>query len=360
MQPRLGGQRSGSRFTSGRFRTGHVGHGSGGAFHHTRYGYNSFYGHRRFLGSSYHFGLHSTLFWPRTRTWGAYGLGFRFGGLSYANYGFGFGYGGGFGLGYGTAGFGVGLRYGGFGFGGLGYGCGYPYFSSYYAPRAFWWPSNCYYPSYGSSFVSVPVFYPSGGSSVVLAGSDAGAGEIAEEEVVVEPTEDADTEALALERTVESHLRLGDFYFREGRYDEAAESYLRAIAYAPEDGSIHFVASDALFAQGDYHYAAYMIRRALELDPGLATVDLDKRTFYENPDLFSLQLSALQSYLEEKRFDAAAHLVHGYNLRFSGRPDRAAQAFERVLEIEPGNEAAELMLAGLRSLDESGERPTVR
>ena len=50
---------------------------------------------------------------------------------------------------------------------------------------------------------------------------------------------------------------------QEGRYADAAESYMRALTYAPADGSIHFLVADALFAQGDYHYAAYMITKAL-------------------------------------------------------------------------------------------------
>ena len=34
-------------------------------------------------------------------------------------------------------------------------------------------------------------------------------------------------------------------------------------------GVLFLVLSDALFATGDYHYAAYALRRALELDPGI-------------------------------------------------------------------------------------------
>ena len=71
-------------------------------------------------------------------------------------------------------------------------------------------------------------------------------------------------------KLAEKHVSLGDFYFKEGRFQEASESYLRALAYAPEDASIHFVLADALFATGDYHYAAFLISEGLRLDANLA------------------------------------------------------------------------------------------
>jgi hypothetical protein len=52
-------------------------------------------------------------------------------------------------------------------------------------------------------------------------------------------------------------------------------------------------------------------------------------------------------YVEEKPYDAMAHLVLGYNLKFSGKPKDAAKAFQRVLEIDPASRAARLFLDAL-------------
>ncbi len=158
----------------------------------------------------------------------------------------------------------------------------------------------------------------------------------------------AEPDATAL---AEAQLRLGDFYFKEGRYDDAVEAYLKALSYAPDDGSIHFVLADALFAQGDYHYAAFMISRGLELDPSLAEVDTDKRSFYGDPADFDRQMEVLAAYLKDKPYNAAAQLVMGYNLKLSGRTAAAVKSFERVLEIDPGHRAARALLEGVLSAE---------
>ncbi|MHC5065829.1 MAG: tetratricopeptide repeat protein [Planctomycetota bacterium] len=166
----------------------------------------------------------------------------------------------------------------------------------------------------------------------------------ADTEPVAEVEAEVETEEERLARLTQRHLELGDFYFKQGRFEEAAESYMRALAYSPDDGSIHFVIADSLFAQGDYHYAAFMIKKALELDPELAQAEVDKRSFYEDPALFDRQMETLRKYLEEKPYDAAAHLVMGFNLRFSGDSAGAKLALARVLEIDPDSRAAQLLL----------------
>ena len=102
--------------------------------------------------------------------------------------------------------------------------------------------------------------------------------------------------------------------------------------------------SDALFAVGDYHFAAFLIAEALRLEPDLARAEADKRTFYSDVEVFNRQMDTLAKYLADKPYDAAAHLVNGYNLRFSGRTEEAKLAFRRVMEIEPSNQAAKTFL----------------
>ncbi len=151
----------------------------------------------------------------------------------------------------------------------------------------------------------------------------------------------------SLETLIKRHVTLGDFYFKEGRYSEASESYLRALAYAPEDASIHFVLADALFALGDYHYAAFVIQKALRLDPAMAYAEADKRKFYTDKKEFEKHMATILSYLKEKPFDVAAHLVVGYNHKFSDQKAKAIVSFKRVLEIGPENNAAKLFLEAL-------------
>ena len=102
--------------------------------------------------------------------------------------------------------------------------------------------------------------------------------------------------------------------------------------------------SDAAFAVGDYHFAAFLIAEALRLDPALASAEVDKRDFYGDARLFDEHMAALDKYLGDKPEDASAHLVRGYNLCFSERPAAAVAAFRRVLEIVPDQRAARIFL----------------
>lgn len=289
---------------------------------------------------------------------------------SYDSYGSSYGYGYNAGLS-----FGFGIGYGGYGFGlsygyGYGYGCawgfyGYPfYYGSYwpyyryrYYSRPYYYGYGSYYPYYGRlwywpSSVYAPTYYggsyDSYGSTIVVRAETRS--DVPEEEVALTAEE-------SLARLADRFVALGDFYFREGRFSEAAEAYARARTYAPDDATIHFVLSDALFALGDYHFAAFLISEALRLEPNLARADADKTTFYADPEVFARQMDTLAKYLADKPYDAAAHLVNGYNLRFSGRPEEAKVAFRRVLEIEPGNQGARTFLDALESPDTEIEIP---
>lgn len=145
----------------------------------------------------------------------------------------------------------------------------------------------------------------------------------------------------------EKYVELGDFYFQASRYDDAAEAYAKARNYMPEDASVHFVLADAVFANGDYHYAAFLIAEAVRLEPGIVTAATDKRAFYGAAAEFETQVEALQRYCNDKPYDAWAQLLLGYNLRFSDRPTRAIASFRKVLELDPSNPTAAAFLADL-------------
>ena len=121
---------------------------------------------------------------------------------------------------------------------------------------------------------------------------------------------------------------------------------------------MHLLLADAAFAPGDYHFAAFLIGEAVRLDPSLATADTDKRLFYGDPKLFETQMQGLDDYLASKPYDALAHLVRGYNLRFSGQPAGAVTAFRRVLEIAPDNRTAATFLSVLAPVDSA--EPVIR
>lgn len=256
-----------------------------------------------------------------------------------------------------------------FGCSSIGWGWSYPAYYSCWTP--YWsWRSSCWYDGWWASWcnptrvywwwpttVYQPVYYTTPATQVVYVEQPAA------EPQYVEYVEDAPAAvggpvgaapgAVARPQptpseTAAKYVRLGDFYFREGRFAEAVDAYGRARKAMPEDPSLCFVQADALFATGDYHQAAFLVGEALRLDPGMARIDTDKRLLYADVKVFEDQLATLRRYLADKPYDAMAHLVLGYNLKLAMQPEAAAKAFERVLEIEPGNEVARAFLAALR------------
>lgn len=211
-------------------------------------------------------------------------------------------------------------------------------------PANYWWyPTSTYCPTYlyVPSSVAVSETAPLDNSSqtaVIAAG------------VGTNPAPVADSVESAAMELAEKYVELGDFYFQAKRYEDAAEAYAKARNYMPEDASVHLVLADAVFANGDYHYAAFLIAEAVRFEPGIVTADTDKRTFYDDPAEFEAQLDALQRYCADKPYDAWAQLLLGYNLRFSARASRAIASFRRVLELDRDNPTARAFLDDLEGV----------
>ncbi len=131
-----------------------------------------------------------------------------------------------------------------------------------------------------------------------------------------------------LNRASDYYLTLGDRAFHDGRFGDAVHYYAKSVEYAPDEGILYLILADALFATGDYHYAAYALRQALQLDPGLATNVVDKHSFYADPETFDKQLAVLERYLEDHFLDDDARLVLGANYLFGGLPEKAVELLQ--------------------------------
>jgi tetratricopeptide (TPR) repeat protein len=146
----------------------------------------------------------------------------------------------------------------------------------------------------------------------------------------------------------EMHLRLGDYHFRKGEYAQASEEYKAAIVLEPENAAARYALADAVFALGDYHLAAYSLRRAIEIDPSWLDRRFDKRTYYGIPGDFDRQLRALEAYLADHPYDEAALLILGYNRFRSLDPMRAAADLERLLGVRTDDPVAKAILEATR------------
>src|SRR5204863_5387115 len=120
--------------------------------------------------------------------------------------------------------------------------------------------------------------------------------------------------------------------------------YAKAVEFAPDQGALYLVLSDALFAAGDYHYGAYAVRRAFELDSALIETSVDKHAFYSDPALFDQQLAVLERYLAQHPDDRDARLVLGLNYLFGGRAKDAAHTIEAAGAAMAADLAAQKVL----------------
>jgi hypothetical protein len=238
------------------------------------------------------------------------------------------------------------------------YGFGWPCYwgcwgwnSCSYYPYSYY-PSYCssYYPYSYSSWSPAPVYYTTVVNDAVDYGSSAAYEEPAaagEGYITAAP---AGTRAAgeqppevkeALIRGAADYLTLGDDAFRQGRYSDAVHHYARTVEYAPDDGVLYLLLSDALFATGDYHYAAFALRRAVELEPKILDNVIDKHGFYGDPLEYDKQISLAEQYLNEHFLDEDARLILAANYLFAKRPSQCLDLLDSpfsqaVLESSSG------------------------
>lgn len=152
-----------------------------------------------------------------------------------------------------------------------------------------------------------------------------------------------------LNRASAYYLTQGDRSFRGGRYGDAAHYYAKSVEFAPDSGILYLVLSDALFATGDYRYAAYAIRQAAEREPSLFQNVIDKRDFYSNPRDFEEQLRTLERFVGDHLLDMDARLVLATNYLFGGRAAEAVDLLENPFSEElVSSDGGKLMLAVAR------------
>ena len=99
-------------------------------------------------------------------------------------------------------------------------------------------------------------------------------------------------------------------------------------------GILYLVLSDALFATGDYRYAAHALRQAFDKEPALAANVVDKRDFYAEPATFEEQIRTLEKFVKDHTLDMDARLVLAANYLFGGRP--AERALPPGDPLQPG------------------------
>jgi tetratricopeptide (TPR) repeat protein len=140
-------------------------------------------------------------------------------------------------------------------------------------------------------------------------------------------------ERLAQEAAGEpDEVSLSDRYFEDavkafgaGDYDLAAETFAKAIEFAPDDMILPFAYCQALFAGEKYTEAAEVLRTALaKVSPEKEGV-FYPRGLYAKDDVLLEQIGELAEKAELYSFDGDLQLLLGYQLLGIGEIDEAVE-----------------------------------
>lgn len=118
--------------------------------------------------------------------------------------------------------------------------------------------------------------------------------------------------------------------FRDGRYDEAADLFLRVANADPQNVDAWLSYGMARFATGDYAASADALRRGIRLFPQVVDSVLDLRSSYGNTADFDRQWDQLARRLQAVPGDTDALLVIGFVYHFVGDREHAADLFTYI------------------------------
>jgi tetratricopeptide (TPR) repeat protein len=135
---------------------------------------------------------------------------------------------------------------------------------------------------------------------------------------------------------------LGTIYLAKGDYPAALGFYLRAEEEDYYDHGIHYNLAVCYKELGDYNAAIDRLNRLIEIDPLFNGINIPEEIgavhFLRNDFKHALQAYMRARDLEPMKADI--YMMIGMLFHRHKRPIRAVNAFETVIQIDPGNKEA--------------------
>lgn len=135
--------------------------------------------------------------------------------------------------------------------------------------------------------------------------------------------------------------------FARGDYPAATKLVDQAIAKTPNDPVLHEFRGLILFATGEYRAATAAVYAVLSVGPGWDWSTLSG--FYTNPDVYYSQLRALEQYRSLHPGSPEARFLLAYHYMSCGRNEAATVELQEVVRLNPKDQLASQLLAGLSS-----------
>lgn len=149
------------------------------------------------------------------------------------------------------------------------------------------------------------------------------------------------------ERLLSAHekaLRSGAALLRQGDYQRAVVALSLAAELNQGDPACRVKLAQARMANGHYQEAAAALRRALQLQPKLAYLDLDLEDGYPRNDEFDRQIDALSNHVRNGESMDASFLL-GFMEFQRGRYDAAHTAFRKAAKLGCKDDALKAFLS---------------
>jgi tetratricopeptide (TPR) repeat protein len=152
----------------------------------------------------------------------------------------------------------------------------------------------------------------------------------------------ADAGSDQLPANVNDFAALGEQDFTAGRYGDAAKDWQHAILDDPQNGGLHLLLGQALFATGHYDEAAGATQVAMHLLPQdqWGTVVTSYRELYPPNRDYHAQLSALETAIKGHDSPAARFLL-GFQYGYLGHPKESVRQLDQALKLNPKDEMAQ-------------------
>ena len=129
-------------------------------------------------------------------------------------------------------------------------------------------------------------------------------------------------------------LKTGLGYLKHREYQRAAKTLLQAVLAEPNAGIPKLALGDALFAGGDYDYAADAIRRGIDRIGDVEEALTDRKDYFKGPAELNRLMYKLRRSLKEDSQNSDSHFLLGYYEYVAGHAKAANQSFQRALEID--------------------------
>ena len=133
----------------------------------------------------------------------------------------------------------------------------------------------------------------------------------------------------------EAHNNLGNVLVQQGKQDEAAVAFRRALDLKPDYADAHNNLGNLLRGQGKLDEAVAAFCKALVLKPDYADAHSNLGIARKDQGNLDEAVAAFRKALALKPYHADAHSSLGHVLRDQGKLDEAAAAFRKVLELQP-------------------------